>query len=269
MSSSNLEFNKILVTGGSGGLGLAFTKLFLEKGKKVIIAGRTASSLESAKEDLSKTYSGKVSTSQIDLQNIKHFPEYVEQLLAEHPDLDAICLNAGIQKPISYAALESTEAVKDILQDTDDEITTNILSVVHLTTVLMPHLLKQPKAVICTVSSGLAFVPKAGVPVYCATKAFIHSWTLSLRYQLEKTNVRVIEVAPPLVESNLHRDHDDPDNNKKSKNSAALTVKDFITEVDQKWSAGDKEIAAGFAANSSKKWYDAYGEQLEKMNEGV
>lgn len=191
MSSPNYNFTKILVTGGSGGLGLALSKLFLSKGKvrilrssspsppiaylsnfntnnktqKVVVAGRTESSLEDALKTLSETYPGQVSTSLVDLQNIKHFPEYVSGLLSEHPDLDAVCLNAGIQKPIDYTKVTDEESVGKVLKDSDDEISTNILSVVHFVTALLPHLLKKENAVVCTVSSGLAFVPIKPVPV--------------------------------------------------------------------------------------------------------
>lgn len=116
------------------------------------------------------------------------------------------------------------------------------------------------------VASGLAYIPKADVPVYCATKAFVKSFTLSLRSQLSKTSIKVIEISPPLVESDLHREHEDPDNNKQSKNKMSLTQDQFIAAVEKGLANGDVEVGAGMALKGQETWRNTFGPQWSKMN---
>ncbi|EJL93208.1 SDR family oxidoreductase [Pantoea sp. GM01] len=183
---------KILITGGNSGIGRALAEALKEKGNKVIITGRKEATLSQVLSDnpemegyvLDVTQSGAVAT-------------FSETLLAEHPDLDAVILNAGIMEPENYTA----QAVDTDVADRT--IATNLIAPIHLAAALLPHLRGRPESALVTVSSGLAFVPRAENPVYSATKAAIHSWSQSLRHQLRGTSVAVHEIAPPLVATEL------------------------------------------------------------------
>ena len=134
----------------------------------------------------------------------------------DFPTLDTVIHNAGIMR---------NEKVKDgNTSDAEATIATNLLGPIRLTSALLPLLLRQPKAAILTVSSGLAFAPLFMTPTYCATKAAIHSYTQSLRFQLKHTNVQVIELVPPYVQTGLmgERQKEDPN---------AMPLQDYITET--------------------------------------
>lgn len=267
--SKNYAWNSVLVTGGGGGLGRAMAEHFLSLGKNVIIAGRTEASLKStcaANPGLHYVV--------VDTSDLASLPAFVDRLVAQHPDVDAVCNNAGIQKVVDYANADKQPLS---LTDVDAEIATNIQGVVHLTSLLLPHFLKKrggaaPKdtpafsSCVMTVSSGLAFVPLANVPVYSATKAFVHSWSDSLRFQVEPRGVRVIEIAPPLVGTDLHRDHADPENNKKSKVPWSLDVGEFLADFARQMNAGESIVAPGFAKERVKASEDAFGEAFKKQN---
>ena len=120
---------------------------------------------------------------------------FAEQIKRDYPALNVVIHNAGIMRPEDLKAPD--------LADAEAIITTNLLGPMRLNAVLLPQLLSQPYAAIMTVSSGLAFVPLALGPTYCATKAAIHSWTQSLRHQLKDTNVEVLELIPPYVQTEL------------------------------------------------------------------
>jgi len=141
----------------------------------------------------------------------------------------------------------------------EDIVTTNLLSVFRLTAALLPHFRKQPRSTVMTVSSGLAFMPLAVTPTYCATKAAIHSWTQSLRYQLRNTSVEVLELVPPYVQTELQgqRQATDP---------RAMPLADFIAEVMEILSTqpNAKEILVQrvyplrFAAEKGQAAYDPF-----------
>jgi uncharacterized oxidoreductase len=117
------------------------------------------------------------------------------------------------------------ESLKDgAVADAQAMVTTNLLGPIRLNAALLPFLLKQQNPVIMTVSSGLAFVPLAMTPTYCATKAAIHSYTQSMRYQLKDTAAQVLELIPPYVQTELLGAWQANDPN-------AMPLKDFISET--------------------------------------
>ena len=141
---------------------------------------------------------------------------FAKQVERDYPALNVVILNAGIMR---------TELVQSgRLADAEAIVATNLLGPIRLTAALLPMLLSKPRAAIMTVSSGLAFVPLAVTPTYCATKAAIHSYTQSLRYQLRHTSVEVLELVPPYVQTELLGPGQLTDPN-------ALPLKDFISEV--------------------------------------
>ncbi|MBI6855579.1 SDR family NAD(P)-dependent oxidoreductase [Pseudomonas lijiangensis] len=206
------ENRKILITGGNSGIGQALAEALQAKGNKVVVTGRKQDSLQSML-DRNPVMTGYV----LDVTDTDALAGFCTQLLADHPDLDAVVLNAGIMEAEDYVAgVVSTDVA-------DRTITTNLIAPIHLAAALLPHLRSRPDAALLTVSSGLAFVPKAKNPVYSATKAAIHSWTQSLRHQLRDTSVAVHEIAPPLVATDLTPGQ--------SKLDAALALDAFVEEV--------------------------------------
>ena len=190
----NIENNTVLITGGATGIGFALAEQFLAANNNVIICGRRIEALQAAKEKLPR-----LQTRVADLSNADERKSLVEWTTENFPNLNILVNNAGIER--EFRVKNSTIA-DDFLNE--NEIETNLTAPIHLTFLLLPHLLKQREAAVVNVSSGLGFVPIAVMPVYCATKAALQSFSKSLRYQLKETNVKVFDVAPPLVETELH-----------------------------------------------------------------
>ncbi|KAI9100350.1 short-chain dehydrogenase [Phlyctochytrium arcticum] len=261
-AKQNWNWSTVLVTGGAGGLGRGIAELFLKRGKKVIIAGRTESKLQATCKEVPG-----LEYLVLDVANVASIKPFVQNLLAKYPNLDAVVANAGIQKPIRYWAKDGKSInPEEVINAADAEIDTNIRGTTHLIAHLLPHLQsRSPKAAIMTVSSGLAFVPIHQVPVYCATKAFIRSWTMSLRVQIGN-DVRVLEIIPPLVESDLHRDHDNWEAHKDKNPIPALTLQQFITDVERDMDAGRDDITPGFAQGLAQAWDGTFGARFKGMN---
>ncbi len=182
--------NTILITGGASGIGRGLAEAFHSKGNTVIIAGRRRALLD---EVVAANTGMKAIVFDIDsaasIQNLS------EQLTRDYPALNTVIHNAGIMR--------AETLLNGQVQDAEATITTNLLGPIRLTAALLPLLVKQASSTLMTVSSGLAFVPLAMMPTYCATKAAIHSYTQSLRYQLQDTSVKVLEIAPPYVQTEL------------------------------------------------------------------
>lgn len=183
--------NTILITGGGSGIGRALAEAFHREGNQVIIAGRRKSVL-----DETTAANPGMASMVLDIESKEAVKNFAAEIVQKFPKLDVVLNNAGIMQVENFkeAADEAT---------TEAIININLLGTIRLTTALLPHLLQQPKATVLTVSSGLAYVPLAMTPAYCATKAAVHSWTQSLRYQLKNTSVGVIEIIPPYVQTEL------------------------------------------------------------------
>ena len=203
--------NTILITGGGSGIGRALAEAFHADGSRVIIAGRRKGALD----EVVAANPG-MTAATLDIGDGDSIPGFARQLLADFPALDAVVHNAGIMKTERLA--------EGGLDDAEATVAINLLGPIRLTAALLPHLLARPRAAILTVSSGLAFVPLALNPTYCATKAAIHSYTQSLRYQLKGTPVQVLELVPPYVQTELQGERQAGDPN-------AMPLKDFIAET--------------------------------------
>lgn len=208
----NISGNTILITGGGSGIGRALAEALHAKGNQVIIAGRRQQVLDAV-----TAANPGMASMLLDIQDKAEIEAFARQVVERFPKLDAVLNNAGIMKPENVPAADN-------LAIAEETIATNLLGPIRLTTALLPHLLKQPRATVLTVSSGLAFVPLAPTPTYSATKAAIHSWSIGLREQLKKTSVEVIEIAPPYVQTELLGPQQAVD-------PAAMPLAEFIAEV--------------------------------------
>jgi uncharacterized oxidoreductase len=205
--------NTILITGGGSGIGRALAESFHALGNQVIIVGRRQGPL-----DETTAANPGMQALTLDIESPEAIKAFAAQLTQTFPALNAVIHNAGIMKP------ERLVSAPENLAAAESTITTNLLGPIRLNSALLPHLLKQPQATILTVSSGLAFLPMAPVPTYNATKAAIHSYSQTLRYQLKDTNVQVIEIVPPYVQTELLGPHQASDPN-------AMPLKEYISET--------------------------------------
>jgi uncharacterized oxidoreductase len=191
--------NTILITGGSTGIGLALSQAFVKDGNEVIACARSESTLAEA----GKKLPGLV-TRRCDISKESERYSLLEWVRENHKDVNMLINNAGIQRRIGLL-----DGEKDLLKfreiDGEDEIDINFKACVYMSALFVPELIKRREAAIMNVSSGLGFVPIAAMPVYCATKAAVHSFSLSLRHQLKDTSVKVFEVIPPMVDTNLDK----------------------------------------------------------------
>jgi uncharacterized oxidoreductase len=206
----NWTGNTILITGGGTGIGRGLAESFHAMGNDVIIAGRRV-------EPLQETVAANPGMSYLtfDQDSAKSIQELAAQVAREHAAVNVLVNNAGIQLPENVLSGEIVDAEKMVV--------TNLLGPIRLTAALLPLLLKQPRAAILNVSSGLAFVPRAFTPTYCATKAALHSYTESLRFQLRESSVQVLELIPPWVQTGLQGD--------RSNDPRAMPLKQFIAET--------------------------------------
>ncbi|KUI67944.1 putative oxidoreductase DltE [Cytospora mali] len=255
MSQINLNFNCVLITGGGGGIGKGLAQYFQSKGKKVLICGRTESNLVSTHEEL-KCAGYYV----LDTGDISQIPAFIQKITKEHPDLDCLVNNAGVQRPLQVLKEDPAE----LLAKADNEIDINVRGPMHLAVGLLGHFKSRPAAMIINVSSVLGFVPFSIVnPVYNGTKAWLHFWSMALRVQLKGTGVRVVEVAPPQVGTDLHREREDPDDNKKHKSPGSLDVDEFIEEVGARLERGEETFSAGPMQGVVEQWFEAFGERFD------
>ncbi len=187
----HLTGNTVLITGGASGIGLALAERFLRRGNEVIVCGRRGQKLQETRARLPAL---RTLTADVSLADGRQ--SLLEQVKSDFPDVNVLVNNAGIRQWLN---------VLDAAEDWDryhQEIATNLEAPVHLSLLLAPFLAGKANAAIVNVSSGLAFTPMAVTPVYSATKAAVHSFTVSLRHQLQG-KVEVIEIVPPAVDTDL------------------------------------------------------------------
>lgn len=193
-----LTGNTIFITGGGSGIGKALAEALHAQGNRVIIAGRRAARLQ---ETLGANPGMKAV--ELDITDPDNIAAVAKQLIADYPALNVVINNAGIME------------FDDLAGPIDDDhlvrtVTTNLLGPIRLTGALVEHLKTKPDATIVNVSSILAFVPMAITGVYSSTKAAMHSYTMSLRWRLKGTSVKVRELAPPWVQTELLNSSEEP-----------------------------------------------------------
>ncbi|MCJ1328368.1 hypothetical protein MMC10_005045 [Thelotrema lepadinum] len=255
-----LSFKCALITGGGGGLGRAMAEALIAMGKSVIIAGRTETSLKKTVSEI-----GARDYYVLDVSDISSISGFVKDILSKHPDLDCVINNAGVQRPFQIMGPDYDFD----LNRADQEVDTNIRGPMHLSVALVPHFNKLPNGgVIMNVSSVLGYLPFSLVnPVYNGTKAWVHFFTMNLRTQLRQagSKIKVVEIVPPTVETALHRERKNPDDNKKAHgNASALSVPEFMQQVLEGWRSDNDNCPAGLGHELVDKWYKAYGEAYTK-----
>jgi uncharacterized oxidoreductase len=228
-----MQSNTIFITGGTSGIGRGLAEAFHKLGNQVLIGGRREDRLRGvcAANPGMKHYF-------LDVTDRDSIRAAASRVLAEFPGLNCVFNNSGVQRRHNFAAGSIDDAA--IVA----EIQTNLLGLIRVTSEFLPHLLNRPDAVLLNVSSGLAFVPLAVFPVYCATKAAVHSFSLSLRQQLKSSAVKIIELIPPYVATELGGALQAPDG---AMNQMPLQA--FIAETMKELAGGADEIAIGGATN--------------------
>lgn len=189
-----IKDNTILITGGGTGIGLALAETLTVAGNQVLICGRRKEKLEEAKRRLPG-----ISFLQCDLTKSEDRQALFRWATQEYPDLNVLVNNAGIQRQIDL-----TQGAEELLEG-EDEVEINLCVPILLSAMFTPHLMNQGNAAIVNMSSGLGFIPIAFMPVYSATKAALHSFSLSLRHQLRNSPIKVFEIIPPTVDTELDK----------------------------------------------------------------
>ena len=236
-----------LITGGATGIGLALAKAVAARDNRVIVCGRNRENLDKAAREVPGLIARQCDVADADSRH-----ELVAWLADEHPDLSVLVNNAGIQIPRDFDAGDAVRGV-------EAEIATNLTAPIHLIEELLPQLRRQPEATIVNVTSGLAFAPIALFPVYCATKAALHSFTMTLRYQLRNSTVEVVELAPPIVASGLRSEASAQAN---PAVRGAPTPDEFVAEALPQLEGGNAEVLVGLSVASRRE-----GEALfDRMN---
>lgn len=237
-----LANNKILITGGASGIGLGLTERFLVENNTVIICGRRESLLAQIKEKHPSVIT-RVCDLAIESERISLY----EWVAESHPDLQVLVNNAGIQNWMDISD-------EHFYEKSTQEIETNVIAPIHLSNLFIQ--LKSLKTIL-NVTSGLSFVPLTKTPVYSATKAFFHSFTLSLRHMLKTRNIEVIEVIPPALNTDLGGVglHD-----------GQPAVSDFVESIFDQLKEGKTELTFGFSEMMTKATPEALQQAFQRMN---
>ena len=211
-----LSDNTVLITGGGTGIGYAMAEAFLEAGSTVAICGRKIEQLLEARAKHPEFY-----TRACDIANEEDRKGLVDWTAAHLPGLSVLVNNAGVQRDVDF-----TKGIDDFLAG-ENEIRVNLEATIILSGLFVPLLAKNKGPAIVNVSSGLGFVPAARMPVYSASKACIHAYSMAIRQQLSKIGIKVFEVVPPAVDTELN-----PSGRARRGNfKANLSPKDFVSAV--------------------------------------
>lgn len=223
-NNMNMTGNTILITGGASGIGRGLAEALHKLGNQVVISGRRQDALD----QVTAANPGMASL-KVDITDTASIQAFTTLAISQFPALNVLINNAGIMRT------ENIKASPESLQDAEETVVTNLLGTIRVSAALLSHLLKQPASTLMTVSSGLAFVPLVAAPTYSATKAAIHSYSMSLRHQLQGTSVEVIEIAPPYVQTELLGAFQATDPH-------AMPLADFISETMRLLAAGASEV---------------------------
>jgi len=247
----NISGNTVLITGGATGIGYAFAEKFLAANNHVVICGRREDRLLGAKKNLPELLF-KIS----DLTRNEDRKELIEWAASSFDGFNVLINNAGIQRDIDF-----TRGADELVSG-EDEIRINLEAPIALSAMAIPCFAGKKEAAIINVSSGLAFVPAARMPVYSATKAALHAFSMALRHQLAKIGIKVFEIVPPAVDTELN-----PEGRAKRGNfKAGLTSGEFVSSVMKSLQADVFEIGYGTTEASLRASRSELDESFRRMN---
>lgn len=257
------QYKKVLVIGATSGIGRALAERFINEGSYVIAVGRRKERLE---ELVHKYGHDKVSAVPFDITKMNAIPAFATNVIGTHEDLDCIMLNSGIQRKVDFSKPEEVDM--DVV---NEEFVTNYLSQVAITKEFLPFLIKKStETALVYTTSGLAMVPITRCMNYCATKAAMHQFILSLRVQLLDTNVKVIELFPPAVQTELHDAKHQPDI--KDGNQMGMPLNEFTEETYKGLAGGYEQIPIGRSKGSFQafevKRQEIFSEAVKGMSGG-
>jgi len=242
----DLSGNTVLVTGGATGIGRAIAERFLAAGSEVIVCGRREERLREL-----ATLGPRLHTLRCDVTTPAEREALAARIQSEFPALNVLVNNAGIQRRGRVSGEKSSWAERQ------REIAINFEAPVHLSSLFLPQLAAQPESAIINVSSGLAFVPAVFAPIYAATKAALHSFTMSLRRDLDQTSVRVIEIIPPAVNTELGG---------AGLHTHGVPLEEFADAVMARVAAGELEVGYGFSEESRRASREVLDQKFERLN---
>lgn len=242
-----LSGNTILITGGGAGIGLAFAERFIKSGNKVIVCGRREHVLQNAKEKMPNLI-----TRVSDLTMESNRTALFDWVTTNYPEVNVLVNNAGIQQRFNVLKADA----KDNWNYFRNEIAANTEAPIQLSMLFAPFFAAKEEAAIINVTSGLAFTPLAIAPIYSATKAALHSFTVSLRHQLSDSSVEVIEVAPPAVNTELGGT---------GLHTFGEPVDAFADGIFKGLEEGEKEIGYGSSVNRLRMSRDEVDEYAANM----
>jgi len=239
------QYKKVLVIGGTSGIGEALAERFIEEGSSVIVVGRRKENLDAF---VKKHGQDKASAVQFDITHMDKIEGFVKSVTAEHPEIDCVFVNSGIQRGLDFSKPESVDM--DMIKL---EFDTNYTSQLALTKYFLPFLMgKKEETSLVYTTSGLALIPLGRCANYCASKAALHHWILVLREQLRGTNVKVIEVFPPAVQTELHDAKHQPDI--ENGRSIGMPLAEFTDEAYAGLAKGEEQIAIGMSKSAFDTW---------------
>jgi uncharacterized oxidoreductase len=229
-----MRSNTIFITGGTSGIGKGLAEAFHQLGNQVIISGRREDRLRSV-----CAANPGMRHFVLDVTDPSSVRNTARKVIDEFPTLNCVFNNSGVQRRHDFASGKPIDESAMLA-----EIQTNLLGLIRVSVEFLPHLKNQQDATLLNVSSGLAFVPIAVFPVYCATKAAVHSFSLSLRRQLRDSNVKVIELIPPYVATELGGAAQAPAGALRQ-----MPLDTFVAETMKELESDADEIAIGGAKN--------------------
>jgi uncharacterized oxidoreductase len=226
--------NTLLITGGGTGIGFALAEKFVDAGSVVIVCGRRKNKLQLARKRIPTLH-----IKQCDVSIESERKNLLSWITTRFPNFNILINNAGIQRQMDFTSPKVTRRQPP----KDDEIAINLAATIRLCALFTPILLKKKNSAIVNISSGLAFVPIATMPVYCATKAAIHSFTTSLRHQLKDTSIRVFEASPPTTDTDL----DASFAGEEEQSYRGISPQEVATKITEDMKVGKEQIIVGEA----------------------
>jgi len=247
----NISGNTVVITGGATGIGLALAEAFLEGGSEVIICGRREQRLLEAKAKYPQLH-----IKVCDVAKEADRKMLVDWTIANHTKVNILINNAGIQRDISFI-----NGIDEYLSGAS-EIAINLEAPIQLSGMFIPHLIGKQGAAIINVSSGLGFIPTAKMPVYSATKAGLHAFSMALRHQLLKSGIQVFEFVPPAVETELNQEG----RAKRGGFKVDLMPEEFVAGMMEGFKNDMFEIGYGMTAGLIKASREDLDRSFEQMN---